>query len=1231
MRAKKIQTFSFTFLLILLSFGNAFSQSSDTKVIKLDDANFPVNKIIETETDALNMKKLTGQISGSLFGITSSSAGDVNGDGYPDIIVGASYPPSEAGKAFIYFGGPSYDNLPDIVLSGESAGDGFGSTVAGIGDFNADGYDDVMVAAPGNDAGGTNTGKIYIYYGGAAMNTFPDGIIYGTVNETVGSGMSSAGDFNGDGYSDILYSTPTSSNMTGKVYLLLGGISPDFIPDYTFTGLFANGLFGESVACAGDVNADGFSDIIIGAPNDVVSPTTPGAAYLYYGKAVLSNITRVTLSGLYLNYGDAFGKIVSPAGDVNGDGYSDFMISAPYSTLYATNGGCVHLFLGGASITGEANKIFTSLFNNDKIGLALSDAGDINGDGFSDIIIGAPLSSNAKGKALLVYGSANPGTSITKTYGMTFLNAGDGGLLGASVAKAGDLNNDGYTEFLIGAPGSVSSNPNGSVMIYQNSMTGTDEPDIIFSPVNSTSDYAAIVSSAGDFNGDGYGDVLIGSKNYSNYKGRAEIKLGSAYPENQITLNLQNNINSEQFGTSLANAGDVNGDGFSDVIVGTHYGGKAYIFFGGVSYDGVADLVLSGNSINQFGECVSSAGDINGDGFSDVMVSEMGQYPSDIGYVYIYLGGVNMNNVADYVLTDNMPDYKFGKNIAGGGDFNNDGFSDILVYSQHNANHYGEVRVYFGSSVGPYLKKTYSGEISDENFGKEMKCDGDVNNDGFSDFLIGDNNGNAKLFLGNYVLPNYPQTQISLSDSKPLQFSFGDINSDGYDEMIVTNTYSPVEIYYGGKTVDNIPDLSLVQPGNPEYQGILCFVGDYNKDGFGDVLVANDIVYYGNSRSNALLYLSSGPSVSPIINYIRDVSGDQGGFVNIKWARSGYDASGINRITDYIIERSFAPAGGQFAWQTVGTVPALNNTFYSYTAPTPSDSVNYYFRITARNSSANEYFKSEVISGRSTDNLSPDAPANLAASGITNSINLSWRANTEADLRDYLVYRNGRKISEVTTNSFSDLTASSDSTYIYKIAARDIHYNISAYSDADTASLESITIYNVKIIPEGLYNAQTNQLRMRDTVRAFLWDLTGSEIVDSAVSVIDSVTFLADFNFKYAPSGTYYLAIVHRNCIETWSKTGGEPFTKNGSNSYDFTSNPANAYGSNLKLKAGKYCLFSGDVNRSGVVNATDRTLVRNNGGVTGYTRYDLDGNGVVNAADRTIVRNNSGIAKQRP
>ncbi|MBS1515435.1 MAG: FG-GAP repeat protein [Bacteroidetes bacterium] len=1226
MRAKKIQTFSFTFLLILLSFGNAFSQSSDTKIIKLDDANLTGKKTIEIESDALSMSTLYGQTANSLFGNSTATAGDVNGDGYPDIIVGAPYPTSETGKAYIYYGGPSYDIIPDVILTGETAADLFGSSVASAGDFNGDGYDDIIVGAKGYKIGGTQVGKVYIYYGGVGMNSLADAVIYGSANESIGNSISTAGDFNGDGFSDIIIGSPIAANQLGRVYLYLGGIFPDFTADYTFEGQVTNMLFGTSIACAGDVNADGYSDILVGGNNDVASPTHSGKALLFYGKAVLTNLNGIYLNGLYQSTGDRFGSCVSSAGDFNGDGYSDFMVSAPYQSMYMQSAGCVYLYLGGIAITGEPNAVYTTLNYLNKIGTSISQAGDINGDGYTDILIGAPNYSNLNGEAFLAYGNANPNGNISTTFGMTFLNGS--GQIGTSVSYAGDLNNDGYFEMLISAP---AKSPNGAVYIYQNSMSGNDVHDIVFSGTGSSDGFGASISKAGDFNGDGFDDVVIGANSYNNGVGKAVLKLGGAYPENQVSINLIGiGQTPDALGASVDCAGDVNGDGYSDIIVGAPYNGvgRAYIYLGGSSPNGYPDIFLSSGSNNaMFGYSVSTGGDINRDGFSDVIVGAPGINPTDTGFVYVYFGGTNMNNTPDIVLKPDNFGTQWGFCVSGGGDFNKDGYSDFIV-GEPGYQTTGRHVLYYGRSNGVY--KVQSLLIGT---GRTFASNGDINGDGYSDYVISSNN-KITIYLGG-LFPTL-QPSFVINDYEQAIFkslSLGDVNNDGYDDIIISR-YLDARVYFGGKTVDDFPDIQLeTMPDTNIYPKYLAtYAGDYNNDGIGDILTSFQI---GNSSGtaggNAFLYLSSSPSASPVLNYVKDVARDQGGNVNIKWARSGYDASGISRITDYIVERSYAPFNGQFAWQTIGTIPATNNLFYSYTASTPSDSVNYFFRITARNTTESEYFRSEVVSGRSTDNLSPDAPANLAASGMTNSINLTWRANTEADLRDYLVYRNGRKISEVTTNSFSDLTASSDSTYIYKIAARDIHFNISAYSNADTASLESITIYNVKIIPEGLYNTQTNQLRMRDTVRAFLWDLTGSEIVDSAVSVIDSMTFLADFNFKYAPSGTYYLAIVHRNCIETWSKTGGEPFTKNGSNSYDFTSNPANAYGSNLKLKAGKYCLFSGDVNRSGVVNATDRTLVRNNGGVTGYTRYDLDGNGVVNAADRTIVRNNSGIAKQRP
>lgn len=173
---------------------------------------------------------------------------------------------------------------------------------------------------------------------------------------------------------------------------------------------------------------------------------------------------------------------------------------------------------------------------------------------------------------------------------------------------------------------------------------------------------------------------------------------------------------------------------------------------------------------------------------------------------------------------------------------------------------------------------------------------------------------------------------------------------------------------------------------------------------------------------------------------------------------------------------------------------------------------------------------------------------------------------------------------------------------------------------------------NLKLIMEGLYNNVTNRLNLKDSCKAYLRQISSPYLlVDSSRAVIDSLTFNGTFVFSNAPSGVYYLVIKHRNCLETWSKSGGVTITQGSSTDYDFTTSASQAFGSNLKLKGTKYCLYSGDCNQDGVINSSDKLQIINKLGNSGYIPEDINGNGFVNASDRSISVINSGKTKISP
>ncbi|MBK8550206.1 MAG: hypothetical protein IPL53_03775 [Ignavibacteria bacterium] len=184
---------------------------------------------------------------------------------------------------------------------------------------------------------------------------------------------------------------------------------------------------------------------------------------------------------------------------------------------------------------------------------------------------------------------------------------------------------------------------------------------------------------------------------------------------------------------------------------------------------------------------------------------------------------------------------------------------------------------------------------------------------------------------------------------------------------------------------------------------------------------------------------------------------------------------------------------------------------------------------------------------------------------------------------------------------------------------------IDAYSRW-SASSSSPVASTIKLIMEGFYNVSTTRLNMRDTARVYLRNSSSPyAIVDSAKSIIDSVTYTGSFLFSNAGTGTYYLQTKHRNSLETWSKTP-QSYTLGTGLNYDFTDNITKAFGNNMIQKSSKFCLYSGDVTQNGFIDLTDVISVNNNSRdfVTGYVSTDVNGNSVVDLTDVLITYNNS-------
>jgi len=325
------------------------------------------------------------------------------------------------------------------TLTAESANSGFGVSVSGAGDVTGDGYDDIIVGAYTED----NVGGAYVYSGSSSgLVSSPATTLTGEAAlGCFGHVVSGAGDVNGDGYADVVAGAYNYDNGTGRVYVYLGssaGVASG--ASTTLTGTAPFDYFGGSVSGSGDVNGDGYGDVIVGAYG---YGSSTGQVYVYAGSSSgLSSIPLSTFTGE--NAGDCFGQSVSGAGDVNGDGYGDVVVSAD---AYSVRRGRVYVYEGGSGgPSAPASNTYTGDAPGDYLGRAVSEAGDVNGDGFGDVIVGA---RNYPGGWAFIY----PGSSSGLPAAASTVLGGATDNFGYAVSRAGDVNGDGYDDVLVGAPG----------------------------------------------------------------------------------------------------------------------------------------------------------------------------------------------------------------------------------------------------------------------------------------------------------------------------------------------------------------------------------------------------------------------------------------------------------------------------------------------------------------------------------------------------------------------------------------------------------------------------------------------------------------------------------------------------------------------------------------------------------------------------------------------------------
>jgi len=417
----------------------------------------------------------------ALYGWRVSKAGDVNGDGYGDVLIAAREYREVSwseGKLYVYFGSPAG---PAIIADWEYACDEemgmLGWSAAGGGDVNGDGYDDIIAGQISHQTGGINPGAALAFYGSSdGLGAIPDWFVPGPRNDTFfGCSTDILGDVNGDGYDDAVVGADTyfTGIAEGAAFVYYG--SPNGLPanpDWQASGLPYDGRFGESVAAAGDVNGDGYKDLIVGAPLFEVIARYRGRAHVFLGSAEgLEDNASWTATGESWEF---LGDTVSGAGDVNGDGYDDVLVGAPGNCSETPGLGNVYLYYGSATgLSPSANWSFPSPDECECFGTSLSGAGDVNGDGYGDFLVGDVEQWPAQTSALLFYGGPH-GPAVQFGWSLD-------DLWNAAVSDAGDVNGDHCSDVAVGAPW-YGQNYQGEAYLFFGQCDDDDDDMTGFSP-----------------------------------------------------------------------------------------------------------------------------------------------------------------------------------------------------------------------------------------------------------------------------------------------------------------------------------------------------------------------------------------------------------------------------------------------------------------------------------------------------------------------------------------------------------------------------------------------------------------------------------------------------------------------------------------------------------------------------------------------------------------------------
>ena len=823
-----------------------------------------------------SMQSPTTVQNGALFGFSAAGIGDVDGDGVPDLAVGA---PNVGSTGAVYVvllnaaGGAK--QTVTVANAANAQGDSFGASVAGVGDVDGDGIPDIAVGASNRANSAGTVWVVQLNADGTAKRA--DSVVDApagprpAAQDRLGTSVAGIGDIDGDGIPDLVAGASSAGgggSLRGVAHVVLleadGGVKRSFeigdgfpqapsISDYDG--------FGTSVAGLGDLNRDGTAEIAVGAPGDDSRVLSGGVVHVisvdYAARAGDGHLRRTGFlhgdaeGGPAPMPGDRLGYSAAALGDVNGDGTPDFAVGARGDDTGGSNRGAAYVvMMAPDGSIDEIAKIASgtgggpALSNDDEFGSGVAGIGDADSDGIPDLAVGARGSGSAGALYLVMLNADGTAKSTQMIDGSTAngpsLSAGD--LFGESASSA-DLDGDGTRDVVVGAPGH--SNTGGVHVLFMNSDETVKSSALIdgstanVGSVRQFDWFGKSVAFIGDLDSDGVQDLMVGNTandsgaGRNNNRGAAHVLFMNADGSVKSSATIDSQTANgpaldaqDEFGSSVASAGDVDGDRIPDVVAGAsnddgdgadagalhlmlmkadglpketveigaaEAGGDAGGLFGSaassadVDGDGNADLLsgasgadgrgeahvlfMSGTSVRgtaalgdseqilplqsggKFGSAVAGIGDLNRDGVPDLAVgaSDDDTGGNDRGNIYVLFmngdGGVDGHaglNAATLRTPPLQLDGKLGSAVAGIGDLDRDGVPDIAAGAPRADGGFGQVLIVQMNSDGSVKAESSIGELmagillgSRDMFGASVAGVGDIDGDGISDIAVG--------------------------------------------------------------------------------------------------------------------------------------------------------------------------------------------------------------------------------------------------------------------------------------------------------------------------------------------------------------------------------------------------------------------------------------------------------------------------------------------------------------